>query len=141
LVWIDEAHIESNHQMTDLVLCGQALDFVIHYSAIEPGLNAAFFIGIYNAFGEKILHLGTHYGFPGTFTTKEKGEIICTIPRLPLAAGQYSVNLSFHINGQSLERITNAFSFTIENGDFFGNGKLPDVAENKFLVDQIWQIN
>lgn len=141
LAHVEEAYIESNSRKTDIVLCGQDINFVIHYSAFKVGLNAALFIGIYNAYGDKILHLGNYYGLSDTFLTKSKGLISCNISRLPLIAGQYSVNISFHINGQPHERIKNALSFIVENGDFYGNGKLPDIAESKFLVDQKWEIS
>jgi len=141
IAWIKEAYIEVDGHTTDVVLCGQNINFVTQYKSLDTNIKAALFIGIYNAYGEKMLHLGTHYGETETFDTKKEGLMSCKIPKLPLAPGQYSVNLSFHINGQPYDRIQNAFSFTVENGDFYGNGKLPDVKENKFLVEQSWKIN
>jgi lipopolysaccharide transport system ATP-binding protein len=139
-VWIESASILVNDQLTNNVLCGQDFEVEIKYIAKELSLNAALFIGCYNAYGDKILHLGTHYGEQETFKTRKEGIISCTIPRCPLTTGNYTINLSLHINGQPYDRVTNALAFTVENGDFYGNGKLPNVRENKFLIDQNWTI-
>ncbi len=141
IIWIEKAELQVNQQPAQMVLCGQTAEFAINYRAKDEQLHAALFIGIYNVYGEKILHLGTHYGNTDTFTPQKQGTIKCQIPKTPLIPGQYTVNLSLHINGQPYERIRNAFSFQVENGDYYGTGKLPDNKENKFLVDQNWVIN
>ena len=141
IAWINEAYLEQNGIKVDTVLSGQDCDFIIIYNSSEENLRGTFFIGIYNSFGEKLFHLGTQYSDKDNFAIRNKGKIICKIPKMPLIAGQYSVNLSLIINGHTCDRIINAFFFNVDNGDFYGNGKLPDVKENKFLVEQIWDIN
>lgn len=138
--WIKEAYISTNNIQTNMLLSGQDSEFIIKYGSNKPGLTASFYIGLYNAYGEKLFHLGTQYSNNETFLTKGTGVIRCIINKLPLIAGQYTANLSLVINGEAHDRIPNAFTFNVENGDFYGNGKLPNVKENKFLVEQNWQI-
>jgi lipopolysaccharide transport system ATP-binding protein len=140
LVCIDSVNIEKDKNPTSILLCGDNATIITKYSAKEEGLKASLHIGIYNAFEEKILHVSTNYSNYENFLTKKNGIIECTIPRLPLAPGRYSVNISFQINNQPYDSIKRALSFDVESGDFYGNGKLPLIKENKFLVDQKWKI-
>ncbi len=141
IAWITEAYIGEGNRLTNDILCGQNLPITIKYKASETNINASLFIGIYNSYGDKILHLGTLYNNKiEIFKTKKEGTVSCTIPRIPLTPGQYSINLAFYINGQAYDKVPDALSFNVENGDFYGNGKLPNSKENKFLVDQNWVI-
>jgi lipopolysaccharide transport system ATP-binding protein len=140
VVWIQRAFIERNGKVTDNVLCGDKITISIDYKSLETGHKAEMYIGIYNAYNEKLLHLGTQFDKKESFITQKEGTIKCTIPKLPLTPGKYIINLSLHIDGQPHDRIINSFQFMVENGDFYGNGKLPEVKENKFLIEQNWII-
>ena len=83
------------------------------------------FIGIYNNFGEKVFHLGSIFSNVESMTLEQEGIIVCQINKLPLIAGQYTVNLSLSSNNIVQDRITNAFTFSVENGDFYGNESYP----------------
>ncbi len=52
-----------------------------------------------------------------------KVEVTCRIPQLPLAPGAYSVKLALSDGVQSLESIDRATTFTVADGDLFGEGR------------------
>jgi len=140
IAWIEEAYVSTNNKEASILLCGQDIEFIIKYRSNKTNQKADIFMGIYDAYNEKLFHLGTKYSNIETFKTKEKGTIACKIPKTPLIRGNYSVNIALIINGETHDHVQNAFTFKIENGDFYGNGKLPDLYGNKFLVEQFWRI-
>lgn len=138
-IWISSAYFRSDGKEANVTYCGALVEFVIEYIASAENYKFTFFIGIYNSIGEKVLHLGTDYDKKSRILLSEsKGKVKCKIKQFPLVPGTYSVNLSLHLNGKPYDRVKRAFSFSVENGDFFGTGKLPSVSQNKFLVKQCW---
>ena len=67
-----------------------------------------------------------------------KGYFRCTIQKLPLAPGSYSVNLILRQNEIIQDWLKEAAVITVEQGDFFGNGKLPTPGRGGFLMEQTW---
>ena len=67
-------------------------------------------------------------------------EIICEIPRLPLAAGTYRLTLFVEQTGSVSDWIEDGIDLVVENRDFFGSGRnTPRGWEGKtVLVDHFW---
>ncbi|WP_299778156.1 ABC transporter ATP-binding protein [uncultured Formosa sp.] len=123
------------------VFAGDAFDINVEYISNELDRNCRLFIGVYNQSDQKLLHLGNVYGGIDTFKSKNEGKIVCSIPKCNLKDGAYTINLSFHVDGFPADRVKNAFTLNVENGDFYGTGKLPDGRENVFYIEQNWQIS
>jgi lipopolysaccharide transport system ATP-binding protein len=140
IAWIEEATIDVNDNQVSYINCGDSIDFRIKYISKQKDLKASFFIGIFSAYGEKLLHFGTSFSENEVFKTKIEGCIFCKIPKFPLSAGQYFVNLSLNINDLPIDRIENAFVLTVKEGDFFNIGKAINYDGTKFLVNHFWQI-
>ncbi|MFB9051451.1 ABC transporter ATP-binding protein [Formosa undariae] len=139
-IQVTSAHITSIGLKNNNIFAGDP--FKIHVKFKSRGIvkNCRLFIGIYNQNDQKLLHLGNIYGGIDTFTSNKEGEIICSIPRCNLKEGTYIINLSFHVDGTSVDRVKDALTLNVENSDFYGVGKLPDNKENLFFIDQNWQI-
>lgn len=67
-----------------------------------------------------------------------KGTLVCRIPRLPLMPGKYYLDLVLSIGGRAADKITDAATLTVIEGDFFGTGKLPPKKLGDVLVDHSW---
>jgi lipopolysaccharide transport system ATP-binding protein len=140
-VWISNAKVLCNDNEQSLVISGNTIKIIINYISKVRGLKCSLNIGIYDSYGDKLIHLGTTYGSAnGFFVTELSGKIECSIPKFPLPEGRYTVNLSLSLNNQPYHSIKNALSFQVEGGDFFGNGKIPSIKESKFLVAHEWLI-
>lgn len=63
------------------------------------------------------------------------GSFFFDIPRLPLAAGSYSMNLWVSFSREPSDWITNAYVLEVENGDFYGSGRIVPNTHSKFLID------
>jgi lipopolysaccharide transport system ATP-binding protein len=72
-----------------------------------------------------------------TYLPRE-GCVLCTLPRLPLPAGCYQVNLRFEVSGFIEDWIQRACTLDVEVGDFFGSGRLPEPGRGDLLVEQYW---
>ncbi len=71
--------------------------------------------------------------------SKDEGVVSCNIPKLPLFQGKYSFNLLCTVNGVFADYIEHVGSLFVEDGDFFGFGKLPREKEG-FLVGHSWSM-
>jgi lipopolysaccharide transport system ATP-binding protein len=67
-------------------------------------------------------------------------EIICTIPKFPLTAGNYLLSLFLEVNGIVSDWIENAISVDVFDGNFFGSGKnLPNGWNTQIvLINHCW---
>jgi lipopolysaccharide transport system ATP-binding protein len=119
---------------------GQQLDIVLTYRARRPGIQLDFAIGIYNAMGEKILHLGTLYSTRHRSVMPGAGEVICRFLKLPLPQGRYRINVSLHSAGNRIDHIIGAGVLDVQCGDFYGTGRVPAAGASKVLVDHEWQL-
>jgi lipopolysaccharide transport system ATP-binding protein len=64
----------------------------------------------------------------------------CTIPRLPLTPGTYSLALIVRRKGVIEDWLIEAFLLSVEPGDFFGTGQLPEATHSGFLVPHRWTV-
>jgi lipopolysaccharide transport system ATP-binding protein len=125
--------------------CGQplevALDFERNSGSDFPRLAAQ-------------ITISTHLGAPifthaswltGTIFggLPRNGEVVCAIPRLPLAAGHYHIAFKIFAElrgGVLLDHLDSAADLTVEASDFFGSGTLPGSADGSTLVDGTWRL-
>jgi len=125
----------------DLMQCGQDLEFVVSYRAVGDPKNVSLSIGVYTPSGQVLFVLGNEMAGSTWGTVPPRGNLSCVVRRIPLAPGQYTVNLFCEANGLLADWVQNAGSFTVEAGDFFGTGKLPPASHGGLLVDQEWRLN
>jgi lipopolysaccharide transport system ATP-binding protein len=66
------------------------------------------------------------------------GRLVCRIPRLPLAPGTYSLTLALVVGGRTADKIRDAATLKVVEGDYFGSGKLPRAENACVMVDHLW---
>ena len=97
-------------------------------------LNIA--LGIDNHIGERITHLSTDIlGSTIDEIECKTGCINLEINKLPLTSGKYGFTIFSTVGGVIADWITNAGSFEVESGNFYGTGKLPPQMQGNFLLD------
>lgn len=103
--------------------------------------NVTLSAGITKLGGDGVLHLSTDTS--GMHVEELKGNTIftCTLPKFPLRAGAYSLNLYLASNGIVLDWIRDGFRFQIEDGDYYGTGKLPPAGYSSYLAEYSWAIS
>jgi lipopolysaccharide transport system ATP-binding protein len=127
------------------VVCGQAVKLVVRYEMApgqrvrRPGISFA----VYTDRGAPITRLFSSITTTDGFDDELPpcGRFECLIPRLPLNRGCYVYNVMAEIGpeGEAEDWVQGAGSFTVEQGDFYGTGKLP---EPKFpaLTEHTWRL-
>jgi len=72
------------------------------------------------------------------------GFFSCNINKLPLPASKYKINYSIMPNngrdGTFFDRMQDAASLTVIDGDFFGSGEVPPISHGVCLVDASWDV-
>lgn len=73
---------------------------------------------------------------------KGTNRFVCKIPKLALIPGTYSFSLWSAKEGViTSDYLENALEFTVEQGDFYGNGFIPNMnAHGSICVENLWSI-
>ncbi|GAI92971.1 unnamed protein product, partial [marine sediment metagenome] len=67
-----------------------------------------------------------------------KGRFVCTVPRVPLLADRYVVELWCAVRGETSDKIKVGFIDMVD-GDFYGTGKTMNRRKHGvFQVDHSW---
>jgi hypothetical protein len=67
-------------------------------------------------------------------------RLCCRIQRFPLSPGQYPITLFCRVNGDIADWVQQAALLSVEPGDFFGIGRLPQPTHGGGLVPQNWHV-
>jgi lipopolysaccharide transport system ATP-binding protein len=70
----------------------------------------------------------------------KRGELRCTVQRLPLNAGRFSYHAYVCSSLGTEDFILNAGYFDVEVGDFFKTGRIVDLEQGTILIDQHWSL-
>jgi lipopolysaccharide transport system ATP-binding protein len=139
--WVED--LEGQRLTT--VTCGQALKLVLRYK-MAPGQRVrrpSISFAVYTHNGAPVTRLVSGVSAPGAFTEElpPQGRFECMIPRLALNAGSYVYHVMAEVGpeGEKEDWVQGAAPLTVEQGDFFGTGKL---IEPKFsmLLEHDWRL-
>jgi lipopolysaccharide transport system ATP-binding protein len=67
-----------------------------------------------------------------------EGEITCTIPRLPLSPGHYTISVFCRVDGTIADWVHHAAVLEVLEGDFFRRGRVPREVHGALYVDHRW---
>jgi lipopolysaccharide transport system ATP-binding protein len=136
----DDIWFETGGRRVDAPVTGQDLDIVLRYTARDgAGIrDAEFAIGVYTQMGEVIMHLASETAGIVFASLPPEGQIRCRVPRLPLPAGRYAINLFCRTGFEVSDWVQRAADFTVAEGDFFGSGRRPSEGHQTVLVEHLW---
>ena len=119
---------------------GQKILFKIYFQCIKhvSSINLSAAISFTNSEGLLVSVLATDFLNFYVKTESQQGCIICSIDRLPLSHGQYTMNLIIRNHGIIQDWIIDADMIEVEHGDFFNTGRTIDADHKIFLIDQSW---
>lgn len=136
-VWFSDA--EGNR--LPILKSGQRVQLHISVDPVaENCRNLAIAAGVTTLRGEGVLHLSTEIGGLVVQHFDARSVFTCTLPRLTLRGGYYSMNLFLSSNGVVADWLQDAFRFQVEDADFYGTGKLPPEGYSTFLADFSWAV-
>jgi lipopolysaccharide transport system ATP-binding protein len=126
----------------DVAVTGEDLEIVLNYESSDGQRirGAGFAVGVYTVLGSLVLQLQSDVAGANLTTIPPVGSIRCKVPRLPLPAGHYVLNLMGATGGTPADWLQRASELTVAEGDFFGSGRrLPD-SHQTVLVEQEWSL-
>lgn len=136
-VWFSD--VEGNR--LPILKSGQDVQLHICVDPIaENCRNLILAAGVTTLRGEGVLHLSTETGGLVVQHFDARSVFTCTLPRLTLRGGYYSMNLFLSSNGVVADWLQDAFRFQVEDADFYGTGKLPPEGYSTFLADFSWAV-
>jgi lipopolysaccharide transport system ATP-binding protein len=112
----------------------------IAYESKVDALNVQVAIGIRTARGEPAAFLSTDVVGASLGAFPRSGEIVCVLPSTALVPGSYSLNLFCAVGGEVADWVSDAIGVTVEQGDFFGSGKLPPPDYGSVALRQEWSV-
>jgi lipopolysaccharide transport system ATP-binding protein len=121
---------------------GEDVDIVLRYRAAEgrPLRNVSFAISVSTILGELMLHLDSVTAGIPISSAPADGEVRCHVPRLPLPAGRYLLNVFAEAGGEQLDWVQRACEMTVDEGDFFSSGQRSLESHATVLVDHAWAV-
>lgn len=142
--------LDHSGRRSDVVQSGEEIYIDIHYGGYIPKYPKAgliFRIYFYTALGERLFTCSTRFAIrkPNDYAEQSRlpasGRIRCSIPRLPLMPGQYSLELMCTADHRTVsDYVPSAMTLTVVEGDFYGGGRLPPSNEGPMLVENSWEL-
>ncbi|MBO1066294.1 MULTISPECIES: ABC transporter ATP-binding protein [Nostocales] len=125
------------------LVSGQSVEFRIFYESQEETLKKVHAgISISSVNGTLITFLSNQIAAQVFETISKKGFISCIIKKLPLGSGNYIINLLIRENNIIQDWIQEAICLTVEDGDFYGTGRIPPSSHSGIFIEQEWlQVN
>jgi lipopolysaccharide transport system ATP-binding protein len=127
--------------------CGKPLRIRLKVNVTEDIDNVYISAGIRNMLGEPIMTFPSNCTMDNFPLKKGTHYINLDIPKLPLTAGTYRLGLwctakNIYSKTNCADYIDNVIKLSVEEGDFFTNGKLiaPHLAGKVVLCDHKWII-
>ncbi len=100
--------------------------------------SAVFSLAFYDQFGRSLFLCRSDLAGRDYTYLPARGSVACQVPRLPLPPGRYFVNLFCEVNGRVEYWVESARTIEVEQGDYYGSGRLPALGRGDLLVAHEW---
>ena len=127
--------VDKHYKSIRNIKVGQEVRVVLRYRNPEShrtSLSMAFYDS-----QEKFL-FGCRSDVVNKIYSQEEGEGVLIIKKWPLSAGVYSYNTGMLDPNRMIENLQDVGTILVEDGDYFGSGKLPAAAKKGFYIDHSW---
>jgi lipopolysaccharide transport system ATP-binding protein len=125
------------------VSSGMDVTFVFGYECRDAEPPASVDVGFSLSLANEELLTVLYSSYVGqTFAPESKsGEFRCRLPKLPLAAGRYSVGARLLAGGEEADWLRNSVGYVdVELGDFYGSGSPGFNGAAPMLLDGQWSM-
>ncbi|MBL8167964.1 MAG: ABC transporter ATP-binding protein [Acidobacteria bacterium] len=125
-------------------ISGEPLVVLLDYQAEQhrtlPNCRAS--VTFYDGLGQALFNCSSELVVRDPINLPSSGTLRCVIPQLPLSQSQYLITLFLQVNGEIEDWIENAIELEVEDGDFYGTGRLypPGWRGKGVLVPHQWSV-
>ena len=138
LIFTDITFEDNNGKQMQELISGKDIYVILSYEIQGTARNIKASIGFYSNMGQFLLMCDNEMAGQPFETLPPKGQIKCSLPKLPFSQGIYRINLYCEVNGEMSDWIQEAASVAVTNGDFYGTGKNAPSTHGGFLAAQTW---
>jgi homopolymeric O-antigen transport system ATP-binding protein len=137
-----EVLFESSGRQVDQPVTGRDLEIILRYESAngKPIKNPTFAVAVYTTMGTRFVQCQSDVAGSAFRSVPAVGEIRVRLPRCPLPAGRYTLNLFASISGEVADWVRSAVVMTVADGDFYGSGRGLAPSVQTVLVDQEWTV-
>jgi len=139
---VDLQFCDMNGNVCSYVASGRPVLMRVFYQVIDEQMSSSveFAIGIYNRTGSFLASFSNVLAKRPFSITEREGYVDCLIEHFPFTAGQYVINLIVRNNNVIEDWVQEAAILNVENGDFFGTGRVVSSDHGGVLVPQQWNL-
>ena len=122
---------DADGNLADSPATGDAVRFVLDYEAAEDANLDELVVNIVisEQGGGGLVSLMSQVSGEGFRDVPPVGRAVCFVPELPLMPGHYNVQYSLLLGSELADKVHQAGSLVVREGDFFGTGRLPPRAD------------
>jgi lipopolysaccharide transport system ATP-binding protein len=134
--------LDGQGRSTEVIASGQDLSILLSFEATNSGQlgGLVFGIGIFTLQAQNLIQCSNELVGVEFDKLPNSGQVMCRLPRLPLAPGMFSINFIVRRRGVIEDWIQDAGQLAVEAGDFFGTGRLPPATHGGLLINQEWSV-
>lgn len=122
------------------LLSGQECMMNIEYESIGVINKPIFSFTIYNQHGQPLVHCNSSVAKTFFDKVPKHGVVICNFNRLSISSGSYRLNAAILDGDQVMDHVEGAYAFTVNDGDYFGTGRVIGELNGICLVDHYWRL-
>jgi hypothetical protein len=134
-----EFYTAGNTPVCGTLPMGQSLEVRVHFVLDKPRDNVEVGLGFDNMFGQRIFTAHTSFE-PARSYQQQVGSqtYVCSIPRLTLVPGQYTIRVWVDGSAQSIDLVDDAARIQIIESDYYGTGRVP--WNGTFVLEHHWYL-
>ena len=109
---------------------GETVEFVLSYTTITPEgrlTHVSPYLYIRDQADHPLLLFWSNLTAEDFEALPREGQLVCRVPRFPLSAGTYSIDVGASVNSPTVrdsgDAVAHAAVFEVVTGDFFGTGR------------------
>jgi lipopolysaccharide transport system ATP-binding protein len=122
------------------VRTGEPCTITLNHTGAPPRASVMASFAVEGPFAEPMFVCSSAVSGDELVTTAGSGELVCSIPSLPLLSGRYSLDLYVQVNGVLADKVRNAIYFDVFESDVFGTGRLPPTTHGRIVVPHTWSV-
>jgi lipopolysaccharide transport system ATP-binding protein len=123
------------------VLSGQDICIRFYYESDKNKQKASVLVAfnVKSSQGYLLANLNSVDTGQSIFDIYASGYFECCCPKFRFRSGSYDCNLFCSVNGEVVDWIQSAFIIDVEDGDYYGTGKLLERNQGDVLIDCLWR--
>jgi lipopolysaccharide transport system ATP-binding protein len=119
---------------------GRDAEIRLAFTTDSPGAQIGANIGIEGALGEPVFTCSSRVTGDSLAAPAGGGDLVCSVPELPLLPGRYSLTAYIEANGMLADWVRSALFFDVFEDDVFGSGQLPATTHGRVFVRHAWSV-